>query len=234
MPSSVGASPSWSAPPSRPRLAAGRARSRRRICQQSYHVTRHRQDEQPRRLDSIAQTQRLRLRRLQHTDAAFLLELLNQASWLEFIGDRNVHTEAQAREYLAQRIDAQFQQHGAGMWGIELRPAQRTTGLPNMHPSAVGQLVGVVGLVKRDYLPEPDLGFALLDRFAGQGLAYEAAAAVLPLAQARGLQRLLAITHPGNRRSISLLHRLGFQLEGLQPVPGSKDPVLRYSKALAP
>jgi RimJ/RimL family protein N-acetyltransferase len=97
----------------------------------------------------------------------------------------------------------------------------------------MGQPIGLVGLVKRDYLPEPDLGFALLDAYAGRGLAYEAASAVLPLARAQGLQRLLAITDPDNRRSIGLLHRLGFELDGPQAVPGGAKPVQRYSRGLA-
>jgi len=161
---------------------------------------------------------RLKLRRLDQTDAPFLLELLNQPSWIEFIGDRDVRTVAQAHEYLARRIDAQFERYGYGMWGVELRQESR--------------LAGLAGLVKRDFLPEPDLGFALLDQYVGKGLAYEAAAAVLPLARAHGLTRLLAITTPGNHRSIDLLRRLGFELEASQAVPGSSASAQRYSRML--
>ncbi len=169
-------------------------------------------------LDFVAETERMRLRRLHAADAGFLLELLNQPGWLQFIGDRHVHTLEQAGEYLAQRIDSQFERFGYGMWGIELRVDDR--------------LIGLVGLVKRDSLPEPDLGFALLDAYAGQGLAFEAARAVLPVAQSRGLQRLLAIVDPDNRRSIGLLRRLGFELEGLQAVAGGGDFVERYARNL--
>jgi len=163
-----------------------------------------------------AETQRLKLRRLLPGDAAFILELLNQPGWLEFIGDRGVRTLGHASDYLAQRIDAQFERYGYGMWGVELLQEP--------------QLVGLAGLVKRDLLPEPDLGFALLDRYAGRGFAFEAATAVLTLAQASGLKRLLAIVQADNRRSISLLGRLGFELEGSQA--GSGPPVLRYCRAL--
>lgn len=169
-------------------------------------------------LEFVAETERLRLRRLHAADAAFLLELLNQPGWLQFIGDRHVRSPEQAGDYLAQRIDAQFERFGYGMWGIELRVDAR--------------LIGLVGLVKRDTLPEPDLGFALLDAYAGQGLAFEAAGAVLPLAQSRGLRRLLAIVDPDNGRSIGLLRRLGFQLEGLQTVVGGGDLVQRYARTL--
>ncbi len=161
-----------------------------------------------------AETHRLKLRRLQPTDADFLLELLNQRSWIEFIGDRGVRTSAQACAYLAERVDAQFDRYGFGMWGMELREEPR--------------LIGLAGLVKRDLLPEPDLGFALLDRYAGQGFAFEAAGAVLSAARALGLKRLLAITQPDNKRSIGLLRRLGFELEAAPPVTGDGAPVQRY------
>lgn len=184
-------------------------------------------------MELVAETERLKLRRLHTADAAFLLELLNQPGWLEFIGDRNVHSLAQACDYLAQRIDAQFERFGYGMWGIELRePLHRRTSPRVIGQPTTGQLIGLVGLVKRDFLPEPDLGFALLDTYAGQGLAFEAACAVLPVAHARGLRRLLAITDPDNRRSIGLLRRLGFQLEGLQTVAGGGDLVQRYARTL--
>ncbi len=169
-------------------------------------------------LDFVAETDRLRLRRLHAADAAFLLELLNQPGWLRFIGDRHVHSLEQARHYLAQRIDSQFERFGYGMWGIELRVDNR--------------LIGLAGLVKRESLPEPDLGFALLDAYAGQGLAFEAACAVLPLAQSRGLRRLLAIVDPDNRRSIGLLRRLGFELEALQTLAGGGDLVQCYARTL--
>jgi ribosomal-protein-alanine N-acetyltransferase len=182
-------------------------------------------------LDCVAETERLRLRRLLAADAAFILQLLNQPGWLEFIGDRNVRSPAQAGDYLAQRIDAQFERYGYGMWGVELH-AEVRPGQPLMGQPMMGQTIGLVGLVKRDYLPEPDLGFALLDGYAGRGLAYEAARAVLSLARERGLKRLLAITDPDNGRSIALLDRLGFELEGPQAVPGGTKSVQRYSRAL--
>jgi len=163
-----------------------------------------------------AETERLRLRRLSAADVPFLIELLNQQSWIDFIGDRGVRTPVQASTYLTERIDSQFEKYGFGMWGAELRHEPR--------------LIGLVGLVKRDFLPDPDIGFALLDRYAGQGYAFEAASAVLPIASALGIRRLLAITVPGNRRSIDLLERLGFALDTTAPQTGNGERVLRFSR----
>ena len=162
------------------------------------------------------ETDRLRLRRLHAADAGFLVELLNQRSWIDFIGDRGVRTPAQATIYLAERIDSQFEKFGFGMWGAELRGER--------------EIIGLVGLVKREFLPDPDLGFALLDRYAGRGYAFEAARAVLSIAAALGQKRLLAITRPGNRRSIDLLERLGFALDTTAPQPEGREPVLRFAR----
>ena len=49
---------------------------------------------------TIACTERLRLRELQHADDAFILELVNDPAWLRFIGDRNVHSLEDARGYI--------------------------------------------------------------------------------------------------------------------------------------
>lgn len=167
-----------------------------------------------------AETERLLLRRLSTDDDAFLVELLNQRSWIDAIGDRGVRTPVEARAYLAARIDSQFEKYGFGMWGAQLRHEPR--------------LVGLVGLVQRDFLPDPDLGFALLDRYARHGYAFEAASAVIGVAAALGHERLLAITLPGNRRSISLLERLGFRLEENVTQPDSGERVLRFARSQRP
>ena len=60
-----------------------------------------------------------------------------------------------------------------------------------------------------------EVGFLLGRQVWGQGYALEAMQAVLAYAASSGLRRLLARTHLGNRRSDSLLEKLGFQEEGL-------------------
>lgn len=48
----------------------------------------------------VLETDRLNLRWLSPDDGEFMLELLNDPSWLEFIGDRGVRTVEGAREYI--------------------------------------------------------------------------------------------------------------------------------------
>ena len=77
-----------------------------------------------------------------------------------------------------------------------------------------GAPIGVCGLLKREPLPDVDIGFALLPRYWSRGYAYEAASAVM--AHARdplGLTRVLGITKPDNHGSIRLLEKLGLRFE---------------------
>jgi ribosomal-protein-alanine N-acetyltransferase len=154
---------------------------------------------------TVCESPRLRLRVARPDDAAFMLKLLNQPSWIRGIGDRNVHTLDAAAGYIEARMLEPLRKLGFGMYVVELK--------------ATGAAVGLCGLVKRDTLPDPDIGFALLDEHGGQGYAAEAARAVL--AHARGplkLGRLLAITTPANERSARVLEKLGFVFEGRKPV----------------
>jgi [ribosomal protein S5]-alanine N-acetyltransferase len=148
----------------------------------------------------ICESERLLLRRAQPEDAAFMLLLLNQPSWIRGIGDRGVRTLADAERYIDARMTEPFRTMGYGMNVVELKGTHAP--------------IGLCGLVKRDTLAYPDLGFALLDDYAGQGYAQEAAQAVI--AHARGalkISKLLAITAPGNERSGKLLGTLDFTLE---------------------
>ena len=145
-------------------------------------------------------TARLRVRALAVPDAAFIVALLNDPAFIRNIGDRGVRTEADAREYLAAGPLASYAAHGFGLCAVDLL--------------ATGAPMGICGLLQRPDLPGPDLGFAFLPQFCGQGYAFEAASAVKADAHARlGLETLLAIVNPANERSIRLLVRLGFEFE---------------------
>ena len=139
-------------------------------------------------------------------DAAFLLRLLNEPSWLENIGDRGVRTLADAEGYIRNNIWASYQAHGFGLYAVQLRS----------NPSPLG----LCGLIKRDFLPAPDLGFALLPEYCGHGYATEAARAVQSHARVElEIERLYAIVKPGNQRSVKLLEQLGFRRAGPGQIP---------------
>ena len=164
-------------------------------------------------------TARLHLRELTADDAPFMLALLNEPSFIEHIGDRGVRTVPDAAAYIERGPRASYATHGFGLWLVELRE----TGTP----------IGICGLLKRDALPAPDIGFAFLPAYWSRGYAYEAAAAVCEFA--RGVlsrPRLLAIVSPANGASIRLLERLGFAFQEQIRMPGDPDDVKLFARRL--
>ena len=156
-------------------------------------------------------TARLTVRELTHADAPFIVSLLNDPAFIRNIGDRGVRTEEDAREYLDAGPLSSYARHGFGLCAVTLK--------------GTGEPIGICGLLRRDGLPAPDLGFALLPQFCGQGYAFEAASAVKADAHARlGVRTLLAIVNPDNVPSIRLLERLGFAPAGTTTLtPGGPD-----------
>ena len=146
-------------------------------------------------------TARLRLRDIAPADAPFILGLLNEPSFIENIGDRGVRTIEDACAYIVNGPVASYARHGFGLYLVEL---------PEAGP------IGICGILKRDTLADPDLGFAFLPAYWGQGYAFESASAVRHHARTElGLGRLLAITNPSTAASGRLLEKLGFRFDGV-------------------
>ena len=146
----------------------------------------------------ILETKRLRLRKFTLNDSLFIIELLNSPEWIEFIGDKNVRTETQAIEYLQNGPFKSYAQNGYGLSLVETKD-----GLP----------VGMCGIIKRESLENPDIGFAFLKEFTGKGYAYEMASATLSYAMNElKISKISAITLPHNTRSVRLLERIGMKL----------------------
>jgi len=166
-------------------------------------------------------TARLTLREFVDADAPFILTLLNQPSFLRFIGDKKVRTVDDARRYITTGPIASYQRHGFGLYLVELKDGK----VP----------IGMCGVLERESLPDPDLGFAFLPEYWGQGYAFEAASAVLKEARDTfKLTRILAITNPDNDASIKLLAKLGFQLERVMKLSSDSDEVKLFSLMFEP
>jgi RimJ/RimL family protein N-acetyltransferase len=163
----------------------------------------------------ILETERLQLRELTTADAAFIIELLNSPGWLEYIGDRNVHNEEQAIGYLENGPIKSYALNGYGLFMVMLKESQTP--------------IGMCGIINRDILAHPDIGFALLPEYAGQGYAFEMAAATLKYAkETLNLPKILAIVLPTNPRSIRLLEKIGLKQEGTFVYPDSEEELLMY------
>jgi RimJ/RimL family protein N-acetyltransferase len=168
---------------------------------------------------TIAVTQRLVLSELTYDDAPFIVRLLNDPDWIRYIGDRNVRDEDGARGYLERGPMAMYAKYGFGLW----RLARLADGEP----------LGMCGLIKRDSLPDVDVGFALLPQYRKLGYAEEAARATMALAHSRyGLARVVAIASPDNGPSRRLLEKLGMSFEGMTPGADAGDPTVLYARSL--
>ncbi|MGB3465313.1 MAG: GNAT family N-acetyltransferase [Cyclobacteriaceae bacterium] len=149
---------------------------------------------------TILTSERLVLKEFTLKDAAFIMELMNSPGWLQYIGDRSIHSIGDAEKYLKEGPIASYTLHGFGLWKIE----SKSDGIP----------VGMCGLLQRDYLKDPDIGFAMLPAQSGRGYAKEAILATLKRAFFHmGLSRVLAVAQPDNKASISLLGKVGFEFD---------------------
>ena len=167
----------------------------------------------------VIQTARLNLRWLAESDAEFILDLVNQPSWLKFIGDRGVRNLDDARAYINNGPLAMIKQHGFGLYLTEIK-SSRTP-------------VGLCGLLKRETLNDVDIGFALHPDFWGQGYANEAALACVNYARnPLQLERIVAITLPANKASIRVLETIGMQYEKEISLADSDEVLQLYAKQL--
>lgn len=154
----------------------------------------------------ILTTQRLVLREVVETDDEFMLDLLNQPSFIKYIGDRNVRNLEQSREFIKTRYTKSYEENGYGLYLVELKETQTS--------------IGLCGFVKRDSLPNSDIGFAFLPQYEGKGYAFESAQAVMKYGKEKlGFKRVLAITTQDNVRSGKLLEKLGLHFEKLIEMP---------------
>ncbi|TDB64171.1 GNAT family N-acetyltransferase [Arundinibacter roseus] len=153
-------------------------------------------------MELVLETERLLLRKLTSTtDTAFVLELLNSPGYLQFIGDKNVKTTEQAAQFLENGPLKSYRENGFGMYAV----VQKESQIP----------IGMCGLLKRDLLAHPDLGYAFLPGFHGKGYALEAARATLSIAfDSFKIPLVYAFTDPDNAHSIGLLGKLGMQYQG--------------------
>lgn len=165
--------------------------------------------------DAVLETERLVLRHLDVSDARFIVALLNEPAFLHYIGDRQVRSTEDAVAYILQGPAASYRQHGFGLDLVQLK----ADGIP----------IGICGLIQRDYLPDPDIGYAFLQQYWSKGYAVEAAAGVLQHARlVLGLPRLLAITAPDNIGSIRVLEKIGMVFDKTFQQPSQSTPSRLY------
>jgi RimJ/RimL family protein N-acetyltransferase len=133
-------------------------------------------------------------------DAEFILKLLNEPSFIHFIGDKGVRNQADAVRYIQTGPMANYERFGFGQYLVELKEGR----VP----------IGMCGLTKKDSLPDADIGYSFLPAYWSKGYAVEAAAGVKAYVKGvLGISKLVAVTNPDNESSIKLLGKIGFRFE---------------------
>ena len=166
-------------------------------------------------MNYILETEKLKLRELTLDDTSFIIELVNSTGWLKYIGDRNIKTTEQAKGYLKNGPIKSYQENGFGLWLVETKD--------NKNP------IGMCGILHRDYLDNPDIGFAFLPEYIGMGFGFEAATGTISLAKNQlNFSSICAITMPDNVASIKLLEKIGMKfIKSISP-PGSQEELHLY------
>lgn len=162
----------------------------------------------------VFETERLNVRWLEVRDAEFILQLLNEPGWLQYIGDKGIRSIEDAENYILSGPMSMYERHGFGLFAVETKETQ----IP----------LGICGLIKRDGLEDVDLGFAFLSAHQSQGYAYEAAKGTLEYARKLDIDRLVAITTKDNTSSSKLLEKLGMVLEGYVTLPHDTEELKLY------
>ena len=173
----------------------------------------------PQRRNRVLETRRLLLRRVTLDDADLMLSIWNDPAFVQFVGDRGVRTIEQAKTALSEGVLLLFERYGYGPFCVVRK--------------ADGTRMGICGLFRREVLDDPDIGFALLPEYCGDGFAFEAARAVV--AHARddlGIGTLTAIVSPDNVASVGLIGKLGFSFDRGITMPGEEQEISLYSMQL--
>lgn len=149
----------------------------------------------------LCKSERLILRKLELSDADFVLELINEPAFIQHIHDKQIRTLEHAHEYLLNGPWTNQARAGYGQFAIQTK--------------ADATVIGVCGLLYREEQEFTDVGFALLERCWGKGYATEAARAVIEFGkQELGLERIGGIVSPDNQASIRVLEKLGMKQQG--------------------
>ena len=167
-------------------------------------------------MEYILETERLTVRELQYDDSSFIIQLLNCPGWLQYIGDRNVRTTEDAIRYIDEGPRKSYREKGFGLYVVETKNNRIS--------------IGICGLLKRDAIRHPDIGFAFLPEFEGHGYALEVAQAIMRYAKDYlKITNVCAITKADNVRSIRLLEKLGFVYVRQIRLPSTNEELLLYS-----
>jgi RimJ/RimL family protein N-acetyltransferase len=160
------------------------------------------------------ETSRTRIEPLGDGDTAFIIELLNDPSFIQNIGDRKVRTVSDALGYIS-KITESYRKHAFGLMKVTRLSA--------------GVHIVLCGLIQREVLDSPDIGFAFLPAFQGKGYAFETAQAVILEARSRlGLRKIAGVVDRANLASVRVLEKLGMSYQRDVKIASDEPAVMLY------
>ncbi|OPX56869.1 Protein N-acetyltransferase, RimJ/RimL family [Oceanospirillum multiglobuliferum] len=166
-------------------------------------------------MNILCETDRLMIRQFELSDTEFIVRLLNEPAFIRYIADKKVRSQDDAVHYLKQGPMASYERYGFGLNLVCLKSSL----IP----------IGICGVLKRDELEYPDLGYAFLEAFCGQGYAREAAEQTLKVTvDSFSLETVFAVTLPDNVRSNQLLEKIGFRFKATVPLYGVCNNLYQY------
>lgn len=165
------------------------------------------------------ETERLLLKPTDLEDVDLIFELMTMPKWLLYIGDRNIKTKEDARQYIIDRHIPNFERNGFGSYTIVLK--------------STGEKIGSSGLFTREGLDIVDIGFAFLEQYEGKGCGYEASKRILEAAKVDfELKKVSAITLETNISSQKLIEKLGLSYQKMITLPNDDDIMMYYEATL--
>lgn len=164
----------------------------------------------------VLETDRLLLRKLTLNDSEFIIELLNDPSFIKYIGDKKVRTVQEAHKYILNGPVSSYKKNGFGLYLVLLKE----TAVP----------IGICGLIKRDNLENVDVGFAFMPAYRRKGFAYESASAVVEYGKRNfNLKKIVGVTVPDNTGSIAVLEKIGLKYERMVKMNQDEPEIRLYS-----
>ncbi|MEW6991026.1 GNAT family N-acetyltransferase [Colwelliaceae bacterium 6441] len=167
----------------------------------------------------ILETERLTLRLLEEKDQGMILTLLNEPGFIKNIGDKQVRDLQGALDYINHGPRAMQQSLGYSLYCCELKNT--------------GEAIGLSGLIKRDGIEHPEVGFAFLEKYCRMGFGFESSSKVIQYAQDfLQLNVLQALCNTENIGSNSLLIKLGFTLQKEMTLDDNPQLIHLYEQSL--
>ena len=161
------------------------------------------------------ETERVLIKPTSEGDSEFIYRLMNCPKFIQYIGDREIKSILNAKDYIKTKMLPQLQRLGYSNYTI----FQKTDNTK----------IGTCGLYDREGLEGIDIGFAFLPEYEGQGFAYEAANRLKKAAfEEFEIEEIKAITSKKNISSQRLLEKLGLKMVDVITLPNDDEELLLY------